>query len=351
MAKNNDKGKLLEDIVASFHNDKNLNVRKRVWLKPLNDINGELREIDVLITTIVSGYHKLYIPIECKNYAKQISPNDINAFSGKLGELGLPTNNAIYVSINGYTPKAKKFAKKAGIKLLTVHGLTKDRLSKSLYSAIQSVIYILPVFNSYKIVSSIQNISNNEHLLFYDKNKNYVFTLAYIIYSWWKGHKKPLSLGTYSFTIEVPSDCFNLCNDELHTCLPMIVELIFVGYVISDYGKANHLLLIDDETKKVEKSNINLNFEESKKCIIESFKSEDELNLFLTNRNSRYKLDISRLKFPKVRMNSLFYPVSQNVYTEFKKFSSNSNKSKLEEEQFLQKIEEIEKDICSIWDE
>lgn len=43
MAKHNDKGHLLEDIVASFHNDENLRVETRVKIKK--------REIDVLITT------------------------------------------------------------------------------------------------------------------------------------------------------------------------------------------------------------------------------------------------------------------------------------------------------------
>lgn len=350
MAKNNDKGKLLEDIVALFHNNENLKVETRVWLKPLNDSNGELREIDVLLTTSISGYHKLYIPIECKNYGRQIKPNDINAFSGKLDELCLPKSNAIYVSVNGYTPKAKKSAKKAGIKLLTVQGLTKDRLAKSIYRAIQSVVYTLPILKSYKVISSIPTVSNNEHLIFFDKNKKYIGTLADIICSIWKSDEISSNLGTRSFTIEVPDNWFNLYNNELYGCFPINVELMFVGYVFSWYGNANRLLLIEDETQQVKKDNINLDFKNCEKCTIESFKCEEKLNEFLNNRNESYKLDIARLKLPKVRMKDLFYPLSKKIYNEFQTFYNNSNRSELEIEEFSQKIQEMEKNIFSIWD-
>lgn len=348
MAKNNDKGKLLEDIVASFHNDENLKVETRVWLKPLNDSNGELREIDVLLTTSISGY-PIYIPIECKNYTRQINPNDINAFSGKLNELGLSTNHAIYVFINGYTPKAKKSAKKVGIKLLTVQGLTNDRLSKSIYRAIQSIVYVLPIFKSYEVSSSIPNVINNEHLVFYDKDKNYIGTVADIIYSIWKSNKISSNLGIHKFTIEIPADWFNLYNNELYGCFPINVELMFVGYVFSYYGNASRLLLIDDETQQVKKDNINLDFENSEKCTIKSFKCEEELNEFLNKRNELYKLDIKRLKLPKVRMVDLFYPLSKKVYNELQTFYNTPNRSKLEIEEFSQKIQEIEKNIFSIW--
>jgi len=342
LAKHNDKGNLLEDIVASFHNDENLRVETRVKIKK--------REIDVLITTNPLGYDDIKIPIECKNQVNKVGSSQIDSFIGKLHGIGLATQNAIFVSVNGYTSGAKESAKKAGIKLLTVQGLTKDRLAKSIYKAIQSVIYILPIYQGYKVISSIENASNNEHLIFYDKNKKYKGTLADIIYDNWKADEVPLSLGAYKVRIEVPDGWFNLYNNELHMCFPTTVELMFVGYVFSYYGNASRLLLIDDETQEVKKDNINLAFENCEKCTIKSFESEDELKVFLNNRNESYKLDISRVKLPKVRMQDLFYPLSKKVYNEFQTFYNNTNRSKLEIEQFSQKIQEMEKDIFSIWD-
>lgn len=342
MAKHNDKGNLLEDIVASFHDDENLRVETRVKIKK--------REIDVLITTNPLRYYEIKIPIECKNQVNKVGSSQIDSFIGKLHGIGLATQNAIFVSVNGYTSGAKESAKKAGIKLLTVHGLTKDRLAKSIYRAIQSVVYILPILKSYKVMSSIPNVPNNEHLIFYDKNKKYIGTLADIIYSMWKADEVPLSLGTHKFRIEVPDDWFNLYNNELHGCFPMTVELMFVGYVFSYYGNANRLLLIDDETQEAKKDNINLDFENCEKCTIKSFKCEEKLNEFLSNRDEPYKLDIARLKLPKVRMKDLFYPLSKKVYNEFQTFYNNPNRIKLELEEFSKKIQEMEKDIFSIWD-
>jgi len=343
LAEHNDKGKLLEEIVASLHNDKNLKIEKNIRIKK--------REIDVLISVQIAGYHKLKIPIECKNQSKKVGSSQINSFSGKLNEIGLSIQNAIFVSINGYTRGAKESGKKAGIKLLTVHGLSEDRLSKEIHNAIQSVIYVLPVFNSYEVTSSIPNVSNNEHLLFFDKNKKYQGSIADIIFNMWKSNKIPLSLGTFNFTIEVPDDWFNLYENELHLCFPIKVELLFVAYVISYYGKANNLSLIDDETQKIEKNSINLDFNNYEKCTVQSLNSENELNNLLNNRNELYKLDVKRIKLPKVRLNNLFYPLSKKVYQEFQSFYSHSNRTELEIAEFTNKIKEIEKDIFSIWDD
>lgn len=290
------------------------------------------------------------IPIECKNHVNKVGSSEIDSFIGKLHGIGLATQNAIFVSVNGYTSGAKESAKKAGIKLLTVQGLTKDGLAKSMYGAIQSVIYILPMYKNYEVLSSIPNVSNNEHLIFFDKNKKYIGTLADIIYNMWKSDELPISLGTYKFTIEVPDDWFNLYNNELHGCFPITVELIFVGYVFSYYGNASRLSLIDDETQEAKKNNINLDFENCEKCTIKSFKCEEKLNEFLNNRNESYKLDIARLKLPKVRMKDVFYPLSKKIYNEFQIFYNNPNRSKLDIEEFSQKIQEMEKDIFSIWD-
>lgn len=64
MADNYNKGLLLENIVASFHNNKNLKVEKRKIIKK--------REIDILLTISHPEFENITIPIECKNQKKKL---------------------------------------------------------------------------------------------------------------------------------------------------------------------------------------------------------------------------------------------------------------------------------------
>lgn len=350
MAKNNDKGRFLEDIVASFHNDENIKIEKRVWLKPLNDPNGEAREIDILLTVNIAGYIKTYIAIECKNYSTQIKPDQINSFKGKLDELNLPVQGAIFVSTIGYSKKAKYSAKKVGITLLTINGLSKDRMSKVMYDAIQSKVYILPVFKSYQTITSIKNPSNNEHLLFFDKDKNYKGTFLDLFYEKWINEKIPLTLGTHNFKIDIPEGWFNLYNGELlpYDSFPVNIEFNFIGYVISNKGIANHIEMLDGFTNEIKKEQIEFNFKNPNHSEIHIFSEEDKLTNFLNSIN--YKIEQNRIKLPKIRGIYLFYPISKKIKNEYKKFFSNKNRTNEEIEQFLEQIKEMEKDISSVWD-
>jgi len=99
------------------------------------------------------------------------------------------------------------------------------------------------------------------------------------------------------------------------------------------------------------KHNINLDFKTEKKCRINSFNNEKGLEDFLKNRDIPYKVDIERVKFSKIRMKDLFYPVSKKTQNEFKKFYSKSHRTETEVNDFSKKIKEIEKDISAIWEE
>jgi hypothetical protein len=60
------KGKLLEEIVAGFHEGKGAKVERNVRI-PVG-ASHKKREIDVLLTSHIAGY-PIQVPIECKNEA------------------------------------------------------------------------------------------------------------------------------------------------------------------------------------------------------------------------------------------------------------------------------------------
>src|SRR5688572_28897520 len=92
---NREKGKLVEGIVAMFHDDPNVKVARNVKL--LGRTGTTPREIDVLVTAGVVGY-EVRIAFECKNEAKPIGAEYIDAFRGKLDLIGIPRQHGVFVS-------------------------------------------------------------------------------------------------------------------------------------------------------------------------------------------------------------------------------------------------------------
>ncbi len=127
---NNLKGRLLEEIVKQLYTDIGLHAEKNAQLPVING-SGRTREIDVLLRADdkLLDDCSVLIPIECKNYGNKVGVGLIDAFVGKLVDLGIPPAFGIFVSTIGFTKGASERAKKAGISTLVLDGLADDRLS------------------------------------------------------------------------------------------------------------------------------------------------------------------------------------------------------------------------------
>ncbi len=87
-----------------MHDHPGVTVERNRRLPPASGLGGK-REIDVLITAIVAGY-PVQMAVECKNEAEAIGSPKIDAFIGKLQHVGIPPQQGIYISANGYTTGA-----------------------------------------------------------------------------------------------------------------------------------------------------------------------------------------------------------------------------------------------------
>jgi len=342
MAENNDKGKLLEEIVAHLYFQDDYKVEKNKFFKPLNT-NKRKREIDVLLSKTIAG-SKVYIPIECKNHKNRISVNEIDAFAGKLNYLGLSSKNAIFISVNGFTSGARDNAEHFGIKLFTIKGLSKDRKSLELLDAIQSFTYVFPIFKSYSIVNSLVSNKNYEHLIFYDSKRKLKGTLVDIVYELWMTGKIDFELGLQKINIENANELFCFQNDKFHQCVSIEFEILIIACIINFKGKMTKQVLLDD--KNIDKLKINANFDRNANLKYIFFDNENSLEEYKKNKNEELRIDFRKIKLPKIRMHKIFYPLSKKVIHEYNKFLVDKD-----EEKFNQEIEFIEKDLFnSIWD-
>ena len=82
------KGRMIEAIVASMHENNGVKVERNAKLAPIGS-QGPEREIDVLLSAEVCGYPVRWA-VECKNQKKRIGVEYIDALVGKLHDVGIP---------------------------------------------------------------------------------------------------------------------------------------------------------------------------------------------------------------------------------------------------------------------
>jgi hypothetical protein len=116
------KGNILEDLVAMMHEVPGVRVEKRRKLPVLRSKTKRKREIDVLITSSVAGY-KAQIALRCKNEATALKTSAVDNFVGILNDVGIPIQQGILVSANGYTRDAQDAAEAHGLRTLVFEGL------------------------------------------------------------------------------------------------------------------------------------------------------------------------------------------------------------------------------------
>ena len=136
------KGRFLETLIAFLYEVSGHNVERNGRL-PSVDRSGREREFDVLLRIEpeeLAGC-PVYIPIECRNYGKRIGVDQIDAFVGKMWDVGIDTRLGVFVAASGYTSGAIKRAEAEGIKTLVAEGLTSDRLALEFKRVLQSLVF------------------------------------------------------------------------------------------------------------------------------------------------------------------------------------------------------------------
>ena len=292
-----EKGKIVEGIVALLHEQPGISVKRNVHL--LSTDGEETREIDVLISGQLVGY-PVRIAIESKNYKREIGKADIDAFIGKLNDLGFPTQHGIYVSTSRYTKGALKRAKNAEVRTLRLDGLTKDRLSAAIYDALQSIVYLLPIMASLSFFNDAPEMSPQEIGTFVNESGESFMIIDLIWQNWCKG-KYPMNIGEHSLEVKVPTGYTQLYKGKRLASVRVALTLQVIALVVQIPGRAQHFQLTNPFTSSVEKKKVTLSFEtESGLLAVNTFQTEEELHTFLESRPQQFSLTLGRIAIPRI---------------------------------------------------
>lgn len=305
------KGRLVEEIVEKMHGSSNVRVQRRVFLKPVG--GGRKREIDVLLTTSVAGT-PVSIAIECKNEAKKIGSPKIDAFVGKLKDVGIPSSLGIYVSVNGYTGDAIERARKAGIRTLVLTGLTKDRLSAAVETAFQSMVYLFADIARLQVENEVSTVEGFAELSsFYDADGVLRDTLPHMVWRTWVERAVSSDLGEHELRFQVPDGWHNVVDGKKVPARAISAVIRVVGFVVTFSGKARQHTLFDAANKRAERWMTDLAFDGSLEPSypMRGFWAEEELREYLEKQEA-VKL-VGRLRLPRIRAGAMYWPPSERT--------------------------------------
>lgn len=311
------KGKLVEFIVASMHKVPGVDVQLNVKLPALNSKQKRRREIDVLLTSKVSGY-PVRIAIECKNYKEVIGVDLIDKFIGHLKDVGVPTQNSVYVTARHFTKGAIERAEKEQIRLLQLTGLTQDRMAAYLQQAIQTYIHLMLRLDETEIswnvepVIDVPGIPDSGPTIFYDKNGQQSFCLPDELWlSWIAGHFT--CIGKYRVEFHLPPDWYVVYDEKALQVSSLITTVKVAAFVTTIPGQFSHHTLINAQENIIEKTHTHISFAPvNGTCPIVRIKSEKELAAYLQKQPEFVKLSI-RGRVPRIETAICYWPPSSQA--------------------------------------
>ena len=298
-----------------MHDSPNVKVQRREFLEPVCG-GSRKREIDVLLTSSVAGY-PVRVAIECKNEAEKIGSTKIDAFVGKLKDLGIPSSLGIYVSVNGYTLGAIDRARKAGIRTLVLTGLTKDRLSAEVERAFQSMVYLFAEISQLQAERAEHEITTVDGFLglcsYYDVNGVLQDVLPDIVWRAWMKGSISSEVGKHELRFELPEGWHNIVEGKMVPARPLTTVIRVVGFVITFSGEARQHTLLDAENESTERWLTDLAFDGSLEPSypMRTFGTEEELREYLEKQDSAKM--VGRLRLPRIKVGAMYWPASERT--------------------------------------
>ena len=312
-----EKGDWLEDIVESIYKEPGVDVFKKANVPVLHSLkNKRTREIDILITKNISGII-IKIAIECKNHIKPIGAPLIDAFIGKLNDIGIPPQQSIFITTSRFTKGAKDIAQKERIQLLVLNESNKEDVLNKVTIATQSYIYLLLDVMKITIKNEIPALDNLEKpwqvFNLYDEDSKYRCNIFDLLWHKWINGLLPVSLGLHEFEIEVPEKWQSIVNNKHQNIYSAKIEyqiIALVGQIKSE--KLQKHILVDAHSKSIKKTHVQINFKNQDEVTLREFYDDNSLDKHIKPNNT-HTINI-RIPLPRIKNRVIYWPPSQRVW-------------------------------------
>lgn len=302
--------RLVEHIVAALFDEPGVEVQSNVRLPALRSRGGKagLREIDVIVSGRLAG-QRIRIPIECKHLRRKAGSPEIDAFVGKLLDVGLPTQTSIFVSTSGFTGTAVARAEEVGMRALVLSGANVSKTRSLILGAIQSHVYLACALRRTQFKTDAELAERD--FMFFDNEGTYVGSLPDFLWQAWVSGTPESICGRYSFAIDIPDAWMFNADGTPHAARDIRVGLDVFALVQQYRGEATWHSLTDAQTNEPERKTVDLSFADSRaEQVPRNFLSERELDEFLESQPAVARLTLGRIRLPKLVLgNGTLWPV------------------------------------------
>jgi restriction endonuclease len=307
------KGRMIEAIVASMHESDGVKVERNVKLPPIGS-QGPKREIDVLLSSVVCGYPVRWA-IECKNEKKRIGSPYIDAFVGKLQDVGIPPSFGIFVTTSDYSQGAIEQAKKVGIRLLIIKDALRD-LEPTIRQAVQATIFLLPVVNGFEVQNFVfdPKMTLAEAAVLFNKHGEAVSTIPYVIWRAWNDGEIQASIGKREVELETSDELYQRVGGKLARVIKIVVQVSILGLVQQFTGAASlhHLHNITSNTAERQKLRASFDPLPPGRYQLKAIETEEQLEQEI--HKPAIVAVYNRIRLPRINLwNVSYWPPSERV--------------------------------------
>jgi hypothetical protein len=233
---------------------------------------GQKNEIDILIVSKLNGFD-IKIAIECKDFAKKVPVEKIDAFESKCNRIN-NINSKVFISSNGYQKGAIAAAKRFGIILCTTSKITAD-IVKQWIPIHQLNLTMLPGFGRTELLFESEDKEYLKELgrgfdeTIFNINKEKIGVLAGIMVDGINERRK------FIHNIALV-EWLRINEDKKHEPFPLGFEISLEGVYVKDHlGKYVPLLGL--------KSSINVQFKLSPANIMDAHIYKDSSGVTKAN--------------------------------------------------------------------
>ena len=235
--------------------------------------------------------------LECKNYKSKVGVELIDAFIGKLQDIGAATKLGVIVTTVGFTEDAVARAKTAGISTLLINGLEDDRLSIKVIDILSTIIFW---FASWKTTSSspVPGRASEEAVVLTNMppDQPWATTSLDALWQLWLRDVIPMQLGEH--TVELDRGEKGIAWCEVHVTAHSFVN----------QGERSITGLRDAKSGQtvVSHTNITTPSQSEPKMVLRPHITEDSLNSMMSTTQV-----VLNVKVPRFIGPSLYWPPSE----------------------------------------
>jgi hypothetical protein len=211
-------------------------------------------------------------------------------------------------------------ARAAGMKTLTLTGLTKDRLKTQVAEASQNVIFLVPRMINISVVNNVGELEDETQLYyFYDEEGNISGLLPDLLWKAWMDDRVPSTIGEHEVDLDIPDGWHQVVDGRKEPVISAKAKVAVSAAVVSFAGRVEQHALVDASDNTMNKYRANTSFDTSRaEYPVTNYETEADLQAFLDKRPAAVRLTVGRIKVPRILVGPINWPPSERVMREMR---------------------------------